>query len=475
MNQKRIASNRLSPDVTPSRLAAIETLELLVENRLGRKGTEFELDAGETLERVSEAIPLHGEDRALATELVYGVLRNQGYLDAWIARFATPPLDHLPPKIRIALRLAFYQILFLERIPSSAAVDTAVQWVKDNLGRGPAGLVNAVLREALRRPERFRLPDLDRKTVDHFSIKYSHPPWMVRRWLGRLGRKATESILQTNNTVPPLTLRVNTLRYSREDLAEEVRQMGGKAEPTQLSPVGLSVRGVAPRRLPSYARGGFYIQDEAAQLVSYLVGPRPGERILDVCASPGGKTSHLVELMEGKGKVEAWDLPPDRLSLLRENLRRMGGEETVSVHCVDALVIEKVSQAPYDRILLDAPCSALGILRRAPEGKWEKGESIIRYHSDRQKRMLDRVAPLLREGGRLVYATCSTEPEETEEVVEQFLFRHPNFILVSAAGSLPGYARECITPQGYFNTLLNPYRMDFFFAACLQRQSGETR
>jgi 16S rRNA (cytosine967-C5)-methyltransferase len=474
VNQKT-ASKELSPEVTPSRLAALKTLERLSEKRLGRKGAERTVDAGEILDRVSDAISLHGEDRALSTELVYGVLRHQGYLDAWIARFATPPLDRLPPKILIALRLALYQILFLERIPSSAAVNTAVQWVKHDLGHGPAGLVNAVLREALRRPERFRLPDPERETVDHLSIKYSHPTWMVRRWLGRLGRKETETLLQANNAVPPLTLRANALRLSREALAKEVRQMGGKAEPTHLSPVGLSVRGIAPRRLPSFAGGGFYIQDEAAQLVSYLVGPLPGERILDVCAAPGGKSIHLAELMEGKGKIEAWDLLPDRLSLLRENLRRMGEEETVSVRRVDALTVEKDPRAPYDRILLDAPCSALGILRRAPEGKWEKGESIIRYHSDRQKRMLDRIAPLLREGGRLVYATCSTEPEENEEVIEQFLSRRPDFMLISADTSLPGRARECVTPQGYFNTLPNPYRMDFFFAACLQRQRGKAR
>jgi 16S rRNA (cytosine967-C5)-methyltransferase len=469
----KVASKAPSSDVTPSRLAALESLDRLSGKRTEGKGPEGAADAGEILDLVSKEIFLSAEDRALSTELLYGVLRHQGYLDAWIARFASPPLRRLSPKILIALRLAFYQILFLERVPSSAAVNTAVQWVKHDLGQEPAGLVNAVLREALRHPERFKLPDPDREAVDYLSIKYSHPSWMVRRWLTRLGREKAEALLQANNAIPPLTLRVNTLRLTREALAEEVQRLGGKAEPTDLSPVGLSVRGIVLRQLPSFARGGFYIQDEAAQLVSYLVGPLPGERVLDVCAAPGGKTTHLAELMEGKGKIVAWDFSPDRLSLLRENLRRMGGEEIVSVRRSDTLAVEKDPEAPYDRILLDAPCSGLGILRRTPEGKWKKGESMIRYHSDRQKRMIEQIAPLLREGGRLVFATCSTEPEENEEVIEWFLSRHPDFKLLPVDAVLPPSVRERVTSEGYLNTLLNPYRMDFFFAACLQKEKGK--
>lgn len=453
----------MSSGITPSRLAALEALRLIDPKLEEGEGA----DAGAILDRILSKNPLSEKDRRLATELVYGVLRQRGHLDAWIEQYATAPLVRLPPDPVLALRLALYQILFLKKIPDSAAVNTAVEWVKGRLGKSPAGLVNGILREVVRHPGRFRLPDPGREPVAHLSVKHAHPSWMVARWLSRLGREPTEALLSANNAAPPLTLRVNSRILTQDALIKEITAAGGEAEPTAVSPVGLIVRGISPREIPAYQRGGFYVQDEAAQLVSCLVGPQPGERVLDACAAPGGKATHLVELMEGKGEVVAWDRSEERLATLKENLERMGAA-IVRTDRVDAL--EPPEESPFDRILLDAPCSALGILRRAPEGKWGKGESIISRCASLQWKMLDRLAPLLRRGGKLVYATCSTEPEENEEVIERFLSDHPEFERVSAASALPQGGGKLVDERGYFNSLLNPYRMDFFFAAALVKK-----
>lgn len=444
--------------ITPARQVALEILK--------RVSAGAEVEAGEILDRLLVKHALGRQDSALATELVYGVLRHQGYLDAWIETFSAPPLRRLPKPLLLALRVAFYQILFLDKIPDSAAVNTTVEWVKLETGTGPARLANALLREAIRHRERFKLPDPTIDRSGYLSIQYSHPRWIVQRWLSRWGTQRTENLLRADGSPPPLTVRINPRVVSREAFCSEVVALGGEAEPTRISPVGVIVRGISPRQLPTYAVGGCYIQDEAAQLISYLVAPEPGQRVLDACAAPGGKATHLSELMGKTGEVIAGDRSLQRLERLRENVARMGGRN-LAVRPFD--VTKPGTEAPFDRILVDAPCSALGTLRRNPEGKWRKEPSIVLQYAHQQRQILEGASSLLRAGGRMVYATCSTEPEENQAVVEDFLSDHPDFRL-SPAGPFMPQAPELVDEKGYFNTFFNADRMDFFFAACLVRR-----
>ncbi|HZR46257.1 MAG TPA: 16S rRNA (cytosine(967)-C(5))-methyltransferase RsmB [Candidatus Manganitrophaceae bacterium] len=401
--------------------------------------------------------PLERRERALLTELVYGVFRQRGFLDWEIDRFSKVSL-HLP--IRNVLRLGLYQLLFLDKIPPSAAVNTAVDLAKGAEGVAAGRLVNGLLRNILRQKANLPRPDPADRTA-FIAVTTSHPEWLVRRWIERWGEERTVALCRFNNETPPTTLRVNFLKTDRETLIKMLEKEGAEVAPTPNSPAGLYVSGVSLRSLPSYQAGHFYIQDEGAQLISDLVDPRPGESILDLCAAPGGKTTHLAELMMGKGEVVATDIDPGRIASIRENLARLQ-TPAVSIQTIDG------ATAPgrlYDRIVVDAPCTALGILRRIPEGKWRKKPALIPAFAKEQRQLLEKAAGHLKNGGRLVYATCSTEPEENEAVVEAFAADHPELKIENPAESLPAAARKYINPKGYFTTLLNSDRMDQFFAA----------
>jgi 16S rRNA (cytosine967-C5)-methyltransferase len=400
--------------------------------------------------------PLERRERALLTELVYGIFRQRGFLDWEIDRFSKVSL-HLP--IRNVLRLGLYQILFLDKIPPSAAVNTAVDLAKGAEGIAAGRLVNGLLRNILRQKEQLPTPDPGDR-VAFISVTTSHPEWMVRRWMARWGEEKTIALCRFNNETPPTSLRVNLLKTDRATLIKALEKEGAEVTPTPNSPVGLYVKGVSLRSLPSYSEGHFYIQDEGAQLISYLADPQPGESVLDFCAAPGGKATHLAELMQGKGRVVATDIDPDRIVSIRENLSRLQ---------TPAISIETMEEATapgrlYDRIMVDAPCTALGVLRRIPEGKWRKKPALIEAYAREQRQILEKAAGHLKAGGRLVYATCSTEPEENEEVVEAFTAEHPELKREHPAGSLPAAARKHIDSKGYFTTLLNSDRMDQFFA-----------
>lgn len=257
-----------------------------------------------------------------------------------------------------------------------------------------------------------------------------------------------------------MTLRVNLLKTNRNALIEQMKEEGATVIQNTLSPIGITVSGVSLRSLPSYCQGKFYVQDEGAQLISNLVDPQPGEKILDACAAPGGKASHLAELMKGEGEVVASDIDPDRMVLVRENIKRLQTPGILTEAPEEAMAPER----KYDRILVDAPCSALGILRRIPEGKWQKKPEIIRSYAEVQREILEKVFRHLKVGGRLVYATCSTEPEENEEIVEAFSRARPELKLEDPSESLTPGGRKYLNEKHYFTTLFNSDKMDRFFA-----------
>lgn len=395
------------------------------------------------------------------------MLRQRGYLDWAVGRFSTKAHRRQSVKLKNLLRLGAYQILFLDRVPASAAVNESVRLARTLGEKTIAGFVNAVLR-AMTRAETIPLPDPAEDPILYISVKHSHPEWLVKRWLPRLGPERTVALCAANNEIPPVTVRVNPLKTTRDALADELKRVGIDVTLCRVSSSGLMLRGVANlTELPAYQRGDFYVQDEAAQLIGFAVAPKPGERILDGCAAPGGKSTHLAELMGDRGEVVAADAGAKRLERIVENARRLGLASIRPVAADLTRDLAALGDRPYDRILVDAPCSGLGILRRNPDAKWYKTEAVIGRMAALQTKILDKVAPLLKHGGALVYSTCTTEPEENESGVDSFLSRHPDFRLESLQSFWP--ESRLVTSEGTLNTILNPYQMDHFFAARLIR------
>lgn len=404
-------------------------------------------------------------DRRLLFDLVHGVLRWRGRLDYIIAHFSKLPLEKIEPAVLDILRLGAYQLLFLSRIPARAAVDESVR-LAGRYPRHVKGYVNALLRSVAREGAGVAFPDPQRDPVAYLAAWHSHPPWLVQRYLERLGFEEAERLLAANNALPPLTVRTNTLRTSRPHLAARLAGEGVEAVPTALSPEGLVLKGAGdPARLASFQEGLFQVQDEAAQLVSHLVAPRAGQAVLDACAGRGGKTLHLAQLMEGLGEVVAADCDQRKLEELAGAAARLGAANVATlVH--DATT--PLEGRRFERVLLDAPCTGTGVIRRHPDLKWRKRPEDIQRLAGLQLTMLEAVAGSVAKGGVIVYAACSLEPEEGEELVGRFLMGRADFRLEDASEVL---GQKAPGPGPYLRTWphQNGGSRDGFFAARLKR------
>jgi 16S rRNA (cytosine967-C5)-methyltransferase len=405
---------------SPARDVAVRTLA-----RVESEGAFADV----TLEAAIAEAGLSARDAALATELTFGTLRWQRYLDWVLAPHSRRPLPALDAGIRALLRMTAYQIVFLQRVPAFAAVSDAVTLARA-LGRpGVPGFVNAVLRSFARRGPREREPALPSDAADALATRWSHPTWLAQRWLDRFGTEDAVALMRAMNERPPLTLRANTLRTTREALIARLRDEGKLvASPARLAPEGIGVEhGGAPASWPSFAEGLLAVQDEASMLVARLLAPRAGETVADVCAAPGTKTTHLAQLMEDRGRIIALDRDPVRLVRVSDAARRLG---VTIVETLEGTIEERASGLAdvCDAVLVDAPCTNLGVLRRNPDVKWRRTPGDLAEATARQRRILDAAATLVRAGGRLVYATCSLEPEENDEVTAAFLARRPDFV-----------------------------------------------
>jgi 16S rRNA (cytosine967-C5)-methyltransferase len=408
-------------------------------------------------------------DRALLTELVYGTLRWRGKIDARLNLHFRRSLADTDPFVRNLLRVASYQLLFLDKIPDYAAVNEAVQLAKAHGGNKVAGFVNAVLRNFLREKDSTAEPQPTNDWQAALANEHSHPQWLINKWLGYFGREGTEALMRANNEIAPLVLRVNSCKSSREALLALLLKSGVSAVATRWSPVGIWVKSRSPvDQLPGFQEGLFQVQGEASQLVSYLLSPQKGERILDACAAPGGKTTHIAELMADTGEVIALDKSEKGIDKIRENAARLG---LTSIRAAKADIRHPLPaefRSPYDRILVDAPCSALGTLRSHPEIKWHRNESDIKRLAHLQKHIIDQVVHYLKPGGVLVYSTCTLTKDENENVVEDFLEDHKEFVLDDAAGYLSGRASSLVRGS-YYMALPHRHNTDGFFAARMRK------
>ena len=379
---------------------------------------------------LDRAPALAAEERALATELVYGVLRRQSRIDRALSALATRGVDKLDARVRVALRVGAYQILFLDRVPAYAAVDDAVEACKQIGGRGVAGFANALLRRLAREGEP-PLPDAAADPAGHLVAAAGLPAWLAELLLAELPVAEALAFAASIADPPPVTLRANTGRATREALAAE--RPGALVTLSAIAPDALDARRLdAPAATRAWQGGLFTIADAGAQVAVELCGAAAGERILDACAGSGGKTAHLLALAGDRARVDAVDLAADKLDAARVTLQRLG----LAGAALSAADLTKPLADPtprYDRILLDAPCSGLGVLRRHPEALARRAPADLATLAAQQLRMLSVVAPALRPGGLLVYAVCTFERLECEDVVAAFLRAHPRFAIENAA------------------------------------------
>jgi 16S rRNA (cytosine967-C5)-methyltransferase len=424
------------------------------------------------LDHALPSTSLSSRDRALAGELLYGTLRWRKRLDAHLRTYIRRPLKALDPFIRNLLRLTLYQLLFLQRIPAYAAVNEAVELAKARAGDKPGAFVNGVLRNLLRDRPKFARPDPKNLAVPALADYWSHPEWLVGHWIDYLGAEQIEALLEANNQEAPLVVRAALMRGSREALLKVFESQGIDASPTRWSPQGVALpTGAVIRELGALREGLFQVQAEASQLVSYLLAPKAGERILDACAGLGGKTTHIAELIHDRGEIIAADISEKNLKKLAESAARLGLK---SIRSFQADVSEQLFaplDRPYDRVLVDAPCSGLGTLRSHPEIKWNRNETDIKRLARLQKRILAQTSRYVKPGGVLVYSTCTLSQQENEDVVASFLAEHSQFALDDAANYLPEAAKAMVRGS-YFLALPHLHNTDGFFAARMRRITG---
>lgn len=408
-------------------------------------------------------------DRALTAELVIGTLRWQAQLDYLIEALSGRALARIDPEVLQILRLGAYQLVHLTRVPAAAAVNDAVALTRRAGKSSASSFVNAVLRK-LSQTKPLPLPDRG-AGLDYLATSLSHPRWLASRWLTRYGFQQAEGWEIFNNAPAPLTLRVNTLKTTAGTLTERLQKEGVTVSAARYAPDGLIVTAGNPLRTSLAGSGLFFVQDEASQLVSLLAHPAPGDRILDACASPGGKTTAMAAQGADQGLIVAADVRPARVKLLQDTVRVSG---TRSVRVVRADLGRPLPFGPvFDVVLVDAPCSGLGTIRRDPDIRWKRREDDLGRMAAAQVQMLIHASQVVGRGGRLIYATCSSEPEENDEVVAEFLRISPAFAAVNLLQQ-----RDFVHPAlstvldeaGRLRTLPPVHQLEAFFGAVLRRE-----
>ncbi len=416
---------------------------------------------------------LSRQDRSLCNTIVFGVLRHRGRLDHLIRTFSRLQIDSMDSPVKTILRIGLFQLVFLDRVPDFAAIHSSIELAKKRLNKKTSGYINAVLRKAADLHKTIDPPDKQKLFPAYLQVEYSIPTWLGKRWAGTYGRSNTEAIAKALLAIPPITLRVNSMKTCTKDLASALNATEIDTQATRFSPLGLHISspGKSPAELPGFDLGHFQVQDEAAQLVVQALAPKPGEQVLDACAGLGGKTCHMAQIMGNQGSITAVDVEPAKLTSLQGETERLG-LTNVQTNVVDIMKSSvKDFSGYFDRVLVDAPCTGLGVMRRNPDTRWKRTKKDILRMAAQQKKILNAAANLVAPGGILVYAVCSCEPEENEEVIKHFLNKRKDY-----EGDSNGFQRNmpCLTSDSkevfYFKTYPDRVEMDGFFTARLKRK-----
>ncbi len=437
----------------------VRGIAVKILNRIDR--TDAYLD--KMLDKELRNNELASNDKALLFEIVHGVIRNLGRIDWVLTGFYKGKFSKCIPNVKNAMRVALYQIMFLDKVPEYAAVNEAVNFVKKLQGERAANITNGVLRSIIRSKDKIRYPSRDGDLLGFLSAYYSHPSWLVKRWLSRYSDKFTEDLLKSNNQKPSLTIRVNRIITNSTEMesllkSEKLLFTKGRYLPNFFQLNGMS----NITKWEYFTKGYFSVQDESTGFSCYLLNPKPNDRVLDLFAAPGGKTSLLADLMQNTGEIIAVDKYESRLKILEKNISRLS---ITNVKTIEVDALEYNDEDKFDKILLDVPCSGLGTISKKPDIKWRRDIAGIRKLTELQPKLLEKGASLLKPGGELVFSTCTIEPEENFEIIEEFLKKHHEFKLVNASNY---FDKKLVADNGCVQTYPNVHGIDGAFAAKLK-------
>lgn len=406
-------------------------------------------------------------DRAFSTEILYGTIRWKLRIDYLIQKFSKNRLESISPWVINCIRIAVYQIFFMDRVPEFAAVDQSVEITKLK-DKKAASFVNGVLRNILRNKNEFDDIKIADK-IKRLSIEYSHPEWFIRKFIRELGENFTIELMKRNNIPPDLTIRVNRLKCTREELKNALIKQNVNVRDGMLDE-SLVLKGYSSiEKSLEFKSGLFIIQDESSMLSSKILDPNPGEKILDLCSAPGGKTTHIAELMNNTGQITAFDIHEHKLKLVNENAERLG-ISIIKTELRDALIYSEEFADTADRVLLDAPCSGLGLIRKRPEIRWNVTEKDINALSKLQRRIIYNASRYVKPGGTLVYSTCTITKEENEDIINQFIMENKNFSLENICSYLPEKLLCETCSEGFIKLFPNINNTDGFFISKLIRK-----
>lgn len=434
------------------------------------------------VDSVFERYAIGGRERRLVNALVYGVVRWRRQLD-WVLNQFINPRFQLDTRHRNILRLGAFQLLHLDGIPAHAAIYETVQLATSHLrpsssGRKTTGFINAVLRSVQREGGTLDYPPFEENPAKRIAISLSYPTWLVKRWLQTRGIAWTLAFCRASNQIAPLALRVNSLLTQRQEVCQSLETSGIAATVSKIAPDGLVLENRAITAFDATGdqtlkdvlrREDIYVQDESAMLVSHLLSPQDARFVVDLCAAPGGKTTHLAHLMGNAGKLIAVDVSTEKVALLQKNCRRVG-VRNVETRVMDATKENVGFIKTADAVLIDAPCSGFGTLRRHPDIRWNKTFEQIRALAEIQYNLLKNAAQHIKPGGILVYSTCSVEPMENEEVIQRFLTNFPMYTVENARRFLPDVPASAITSEGFLQTFPHEHSVDGAFAARLRKE-----
>ena len=408
------------------------------------------------INRTFSRYEVESADRRFVSQLVLGVLENRIKLDYYIRKLSEQRFSRIHHSIINILRLGLYQLEFLDKVPESAAVNESVKLAK-TISERDSKFVNGILRNFVRSGKTLDLPDKKKHTVTHLSVKHSFPEWLIELWMKTYGNVFTESLIHASNLTPQLSLRVNIMKTTVESLTESFEKAGIKYKVSKLVPVGIVIEDMnhlSINQLPGYNEGHFIIQDISSMCVGYFSGAKAGQTVLDVCAAPGGKATHLAECVGVTGKVIARDNQPDKLEVIQANANRLG-LDNIEVALFDAMIMDDSLVGKMDVVLVDAPCSGLGIIRRKPDIKYNRSVDDIKALEGIQEKILKVAAEYVADGGVLMYSTCTLNPAENQDIVGAFLNEDQRFEL------------EPLSDEGYLTLFPNIHQTDGFFIAKL--------
>ena len=387
---------------------------------------EKEAYANLTLQHMMKDDELKDAEARLLTELVYGVLRKYNYLLWIISGLSSHPVKKLHPAVKIPLCIGLYQLLYLTRIPESAAVNESVKIAKKVTHRGNVGFINAILRGFLRRKEEIRLFPREENPLLYDSLSANEPEWLVKWWQGEWGEEKARRVFDSFNEIPSLTIRVNTLKITIPEFQKLLLERQIQGEPVPQEDTAFLIKEGARRIWPLAAEGLCYVQSLSSMMPARVLAPEEGEKVLDMCAAPGSKTTQMAEIMDNHGSIDAWDLYPHKIQLIKSNAKKLG-ISIIHAGARDSAKPFPALKGQYDKVLLDAPCSGLGVLSHKPEIRWKRTEEGLAAFPPLQKNLLHAAGSYVKKGGVLVYSTCTLNAAENEHVVKDFLQNHPNF------------------------------------------------